>query len=319
VIASLPSRSVLDRFGPSLGGLRWTAVSGGFSGAAVWRGETSEPLFALKAWPEEFTPARLTRIHAWMARAAHLPFVPQVIPTSDGDTLASEAGRVWDVTRWMSGTPSENPSVADVGAACAAAARLHAAWPPSHEPAPCPGVINRLRVLREWITSPAPQPPSDRPLATLVRRAWDAAKIAAPAAACELLPWATVPLRVQPCVRDLRAAHILFLEDAVCGIIDYGAMAEDYPAVDLARLLGEWAAVTGDWVFDAGLRAYRDATGVLDVPDEFVRVLDRSGAVCSVIGWLRRLARAAEPLPDATAVAARLGRLVARVEVFTGR
>jgi homoserine kinase type II len=317
VLPSLPPRSVLDRYGPALAGLRWAPVSGGFSGAVLWRGDAAEPAFALKAWPGEITPARLARMHVWMALAAHLPFVPRVIPTTGGDTFVSEAGRVWDVTRWMPGTPRENPSIADVETMCAAVARLHTAWPPV-EPAPCPGVLNRLRVLRGWITSPAPEPPSGSLYAALLRRAWSVARNAAPTAVHELLPWAAILLRVQPCVRDLRAAHVLFLADAVSGIVDYGALAEDHPAVDLARLLGDWAAVPGDWVFDTGLRAYRDAGGQLDVPDEFVRVLDRAGTVCSVIGWLRRLAYEAEARPDAAAVAARLGQLVARVERFIG-
>src|SRR5947207_15831402 len=99
-------------------------------------------------------------------------------------------------------------------------------------------------------------------------------------------------------------------------MIDFGAMAEDHPAVDLARFLGDCA---GDWdagAFTAGLRAYRDGCCEFDVPDEFVRVLDRGGTVCSVIGWLRRLVVEGRPHPDGAAVAARLGRLVARAEAF---
>src|SRR5262245_24321578 len=99
-----PPRSVLARYGPALAGLQWTPVPGGFSGAAVWRGDdTTGPVFALKAWQPEATSERLVRVHGWMARAAYLPFVPNVLPTADGTTVVGEAGRVWDVTRWMPG------------------------------------------------------------------------------------------------------------------------------------------------------------------------------------------------------------------------
>ena len=63
--------------------------------------------------------------------------------------------------------------------------------------------------------------------------------------------------------------------------------------------------------------SYRDAGGTLDAPEEFVRLLARTGVVCSVIGWLVRLAddRAGG---DYARAETRLGRLVARVELFRG-
>lgn len=307
-----PPLSVLDRDRFCLTGLHWTPVLGGFSGAAVWRGDMADqPLFALKAWPLDITAPRLREIHGWMAQAAHVSFVPGVIATTDGCSVVVEDGRVWDVTRWMPGTPRTAATVSDVETACEAVARLHAAWAPI-KLGPCPGVLNRLRVLADWMTTPELQP-HDPP--SLLERADAVVRRHAPAVARSLLPWSQANLPLGPCIRDLRGEHVLYTGNAVTGLVDYGAMALDHPAVDLARLLGDLAGENVER-FSGGLRAYRRAGGMLAMPDELVRVLDRSGAVCSVIGWLVRLLIQQRTFGDRTAIMARLTELIARVENF---
>ncbi len=115
------------------------------------------------------------------------------------------------------------------------------------------------------------------------------------------------------CLCDVWSAHVLFTGDAVTGIIDYGAVKPDSPAVDLARLLGSYVG-DDDARFALGLDAYRAAGGTLDVPDEFVRLLDRTGVVCGVLTWLRRLLVEKRSYPDPQAVADRMNALLDRVE-----
>jgi aminoglycoside phosphotransferase (APT) family kinase protein len=250
-----------------------------------------------------------------MRAAAHLPFVPGVLRTPGGGTFVSEAGRVWDVTRWKPGAPRESPTLAEIEAAAVAAARLHAAWPVSNH-GPCPGVLNRLRMLGEWTARPA-APDEFRQLPeeirSLLRRAGAIASALAPQASRALRPWAGRSLPLRACLRDLRGDHVLFTGAEVTGIIDYGATAEDHPAVDLARLLGDFAG-EDDGRFAAGLRAYRETGGLFDVPEEFARLLDRTGVVCSVLGWMRRLLVERRTYADTSAVARRLGGLLARSE-----
>lgn len=315
----IPPQPILKRYTPAIEGLRWHGVAGGFSGARVWRGddESGSPAFALKQWPPEMTAERLLRIHFWMTRAAHLAFVPAILRAADGNTVVTHDGRAWDVTRWMPGAPRESPGAADVEAACAAVARLHAVWRTTDR-APCPGVLARLRLLRDWLASPASPdstpalPPS---LLPLLRHASQLVTKAAPAAVRALEPWATVPVRVQPCLRDLRAEHVLFTEGAVAGIIDFGATAEDHPAVDLARLLGEYSAADAT-LFEVGLRAYRSAGGELDSSDDFVRLLAHTGALGSAVMWLFRLALNRQTYPAMDAVEARIRSLIRRIEEF---
>lgn len=250
-----------------------------------------------------------------MGRAAHLRFVPSVFPTSTGDTHVAQGDRVWDVTRWLSGSPRQRPNVAEVEAACAAVAELHAAWPPiSH--GPCPGIRRRLDVLSEWLSQPITAeprlqiPPS---LLPLLNRSTTAVQRHAPTALQLLVPLADAEFPLAPCVRDLRGDHVLFTGNTVTGIVDYGALGIDTPAVDLARLLGDMAG-DDDERFAAGLQAYRTAGGNPGMPDTLIRLLDHTGTICSLIGWLVRLLVQRRTDVDHAAVAIRLGDLVARVE-----
>lgn len=314
-----PESEVLANYAPALNGLSWTPVAGGFSGAGVWRGDDAitGPVFAVKAWPPEFTSTRLATLHTWMAQAARLAFVPAVLRTIANMTSVSHLGRVWDVTRWMPGTALANPGIAEVEAACVAVAQLHGVWPSEHTAA-CPGVLNRLRALSDFRTQLGsgvpPRPRVSGAIIPLVRRAFLRVAESADWAERVLRPWEYVPLPLSPCVRDMRAEHVLFTSGRVAGIVDYGAMAIDHPAVDLARLLGDFDGHEETRI-TAGLRAYRSERS-LDVPDDFVRVLEQTGTICSVVGWLMRLLVEQRKVADERAVSTRLERLVGRIEQF---
>ncbi len=307
-MSTLPPAAVLRRYGPVVAGLRWSPVAGGgFSGAAVWRGdETAGPVLALKAYPPTgMTADRLARTHGWQDRVATLPFVPSLARTTDGATFTEHAGRLWEVSRWMPGVADfrERPSPVRVANACATLAALPRFWPPVPPPAPAPGVLSRLRVLADFRSANVGTGGN-----ALLERGREQVRRLTPAAEAALLPWANRPLTLRPCLCDVWHDHVLFTGDAVSGVIDYGAMKVDHVAVDPARLLG--SLVPDDpAAFAAGLAAYRAAGGPLDVPDDFVRLLARTGDVCAVAVWLLRLNGG----PVAPPVAARLAALVARL------
>jgi homoserine kinase type II len=221
---------------------------------------------------------------------------------------------VWDCCRWQPGRPRENPTPEEVDAACEAAARLHLVWEAESRRGPCPGVFNRLRILAEneplLAAGPGALPPVAPDLDPLLRRALGAVGRAAPALRAALQAWSRREFALQPCVRDLRAEHVLFEAGRVAGVIDFGAAAVDSPAVDLARLLLDW----GGRFFGAALPAYRRVRPHFDAPDEFVRLLADSGAACSSLGWLARLAARREPVSGLAALAPRLAHLAVRVE-----
>ncbi|MCE9568109.1 MAG: phosphotransferase [Planctomycetes bacterium] len=311
--------AVLARYSPALAGLRWASVSGGFSGADVWRGDdpAAVPVFAMKAWPAKVTRTQLKTIHVWMGQVAHLAFVPTVLRTADGDDLVSHSERIWDVTRWMPGVPVANPSVAELEMAFVAVASLHRAWPVERIDV-CPGVLNRLGLVNDFRTRLAgesnPRSLGSEPLDLLVRRAWSVIASRVEWAEQLLQPWKTVSFPLQPCIRDLRADHVLFSQGKIGGIVDYGAMLIDHPAVDLARLLGD-LGITTEVPVSAALRAYRNVTS-LHVPNNFVRILEQTGAVCSAVNWLIRLLVERQIHADERAVLSRLSGLVDRIERF---
>ncbi|MBA4188961.1 MAG: hypothetical protein C0467_13270 [Planctomycetaceae bacterium] len=320
MFANLPETKVLTNYSPALNGIRWTPISGGFSGAEVWRGddENHGPVFALKVWPPEITSSRLMNIHSWMAQASHLSFVPSVIRTAAGASVVCESGRCWDLARWMPGTAVANPNPAEVEAACVAVARLHQAWPVERT-AVCPGVLNRLRVLSEFRTRLGTEPPLHLPVKesqiSLVRRAWAVVAERIDWAERLLQPWGAVQVPLAPCVRDLRSEHVFFSRGEVVGIVDYGAMAVDEPTVDLARLLGDFQGDI-DARIATGVRAYRSVINSRYVSEEFVRVLTHTGLVCSAVGWLIRLVVEQQNASDEVAVSRRLQQLLGRVGQF---
>ena len=182
---------------------------------------------------------------------------------------------------------------------------------------PSPGVRARLRSIVRWRALAAgrtgPDVRQHPALAAPAARGWRAVAAATDRAERVLREWEGRPVPTQPCLRDVWGAHVLFTGEAVTGLVDYGSVNDDHVGTDLARMLGD---LVGDDAgrFAAGLAAYRAAGGVLDAPDEFVRVLDRTGVVGAVITWLLRLHGGTYAHPDWPAVAARLDRLAARVE-----
>ncbi len=313
--------AVLARYGPIIRGLRWESLgsAGGFSGARIWRGDDAaiSPLLALKSWPESMTAAALGRIHGWMHAAMHLGFVPRVLRNVAGSTATLAGGRVWDLCRWQPGEVVRNPSDVQLVNACSAIAALHRSWAPTTMLAPCPGVRNRLRLFEEYRCADsrgdALRSTTHPRLEEAVSRADELLARLLPSAEAALRLWNDVRLPLQPCVRDLRREHLLFTNSEVTGVIDFGAMAFDHVAVDLARFLGE---ALGDEVsgFSDGLAAYRDAGGKLAVPDEFVHLLSFTGLLGSLIRWIFHFSGQGHTAQFPDTVAMRFLQLLLRCE-----
>jgi Ser/Thr protein kinase RdoA (MazF antagonist) len=311
---AVPS-SVIAQYGPVFEELSWSSVSGGFSGAKVWRGDDAQgmPRFALKQWPAEMSVERLDQIHNWMSEAAHLPFVPSLFSTVEGKAISQHDDSVWDATKWLPGHTCIPAGIKEVENACEAVSEIHRVWSRYTNRAPSPGVQRRIEVLSQWLVNPRTTfstfPPS---LSDLIRRAVNEVERTVPIAREALIPWANVPQLLQPCIRDLRAEHVLFEDARVTGIVDYGAMAVDSPAFDLSRLLGDLVD-DNEELFAHGLKKYRECRTAFDCGDRFVRLLDRVGIVCSLMGWLARLSgkSLSHPLEN---IANRLLHLIVRAE-----
>ncbi|MBY0460809.1 MAG: aminoglycoside phosphotransferase family protein [Gemmataceae bacterium] len=313
-----PPHAVIEHFQPHPDALSWVRASDGFSGAVVWRGDdpTGTPRVALKRWQPEMTAERLRQVHGWLGRAAHLPFIPTPLAGRFGLTAVLVEGHLWDAVPWMPGTPLESPTAKDVRQACEAVAALHRAWGAEADPRPAPAVRNRIRVLEEHRAADAIRArgrPGIAPELDELLRACAAVVGEQTGPALDALRvWEGERFHLRPCVRDLRGEHVLFGDGRVTGVVDFGAVAVDHPAVDLARLLSDLTPHRPD-LFEAGLSAYRAAGGELDCPDDWVRLLARTGVICSLAGWRVRLLKpGARPVSSPAAVAGRLRDLLGR-------
>jgi Ser/Thr protein kinase RdoA (MazF antagonist) len=294
---------------------------GGFSGARLWRVEG----FCLRAWPpDDSFPARLDHIHQLMtqARDAGLTFVPRLERAADGSSCIEHGGRWWELVEWLPGRADycDRPTTARLQAACCALARLHVMWGRgSVRTDVCPAVQRRFDSLRQWheLRTGGWDPltvvtASDR-LRSLTERA--VAVLARRLASIQpwLTPWAEPRWPLQPCLCDVWHDHLLFEEDRLTGLIDYGSVKLDHVAADLARLLGSLVE-DDDEGWHVGLTAYRSVRPLSAEEAELARTLDRTGTVLGVANWLRWLYAEHRAFENRDAVAQRLGTLVTRLE-----
>src|SRR5207302_7945298 len=111
---------------------------------------------------------------------------------------------------------------------------------------------------------------------TLAQRAWRVLPPLMERVPERLKPWAERRWPLQVCLCDIWHDHVLFSGDAVTGIIDYGSVRHDHPAVDLARLLGSLAGDDAE-LTAAGLAAYRGMRRLGTEDEELIRALDVTG------------------------------------------
>lgn len=326
---SLTAREVLSRFPFPLGHGDVVALGnhGGFSGARLWRLETPLGPRLLRAWPVDPSfPSRLGFVHSLMGRARRegLTFVPAVFAAAHGATWVDFLGRYWEMTEFMPGQADfhVSPTRRRLEAACQALARLHLGWERSSSSSgSCPALARRLRKFHEWRdlvrTSwrPVPQPEWAERLTAVIDRAWRVLPPWVEQLPALLLPWTGQVWPLQPCLCDLWHDHVLFEEERVTGLVDYGALKVDHPAVDLARLLG--SLVEDDLAaWRVGLRAYREVRPFAEREEELAHLLDRCGTVLGIINWLRWLCVERRPFENREAAQTRLEVLVRRVELW---
>lgn len=321
-----PAREVLTCFGGHFGAGTWQSLGnlGGFSGAQLWRVETSAGPLCLRAWPPGLpAPERLAAIHLRMrqARAAGLLFVPAIHATPDGSTFIARGGHLWELATWMPGRADFHafPTAKRLEQACVALAQLHCAW--GHESQlvdACPAVERRLQHVEDWrqrATSgwEVPAATGQDPVLPWARRAWLSVRPRLEFLERQLAPWLARRVPVQPCLCDIWHDHVLFEGDRVSGLIDYGAVKIDNVAVDLARMLGslveDEAALRG-----TGLKAYCRIRPFSPQEEALIPLLDEATVILGAANWLKWLYLDRKQFENRDGAALRLSQLVQRIE-----
>jgi len=289
---------VLNAYPPDLrpsGPVESLGGAGGTSGSAFWRFTASSAPFALRAWPVDGPdPIRLTQIHLWMRECFDLGILPIPERTLDGRTFLSHGGRLWELSRWLPGSPSPLSPVRPehVRRALGAIARFHRRLEHLGAFGPSPGLRKRTDELGEFLARTNQEyehairlhaADLERELAlqwlTLARRE-------APAIHRELARVVGLATPIQPCSRDLRHPHLLFQGDNLTGLVDFGAMGVDSVAGDLARLIGDW--FPNDRLARAGaLLAYEAVRPLSTIEHCFIHAFERANSLLIGAHWVR--------------------------------
>lgn len=330
--------AVLGRFGFEVGrGTPLDRVGGGFSGADVWRVETAAGPCCLRRWPADGPDAdRIRWIHVILrhAHAVGCKFLPLPLEAADsGSTLIHHGERLWELSDWATGHAdyAPEPSEAKLRSTIRAFATFHAAtvnepWASAVEES-SPGIAERLARLDAGLASGlrdlrAADAPFDwRELAgrrdEYVALFAKGARIVRP----QLVAALQHRRRLQPCVRDVRREHLLFVEDQLSGLVDFGAMQMEHPAIDVARIVAECAG-DDEPLRDAALAEYRSAAPselAIAADPALVQAFDGGNLLLSPGNWLRWILVENREFPDRSAVLQRFDALMVRLRRLVDR
>jgi Ser/Thr protein kinase RdoA (MazF antagonist) len=314
------------------------AWSGGFSGSRIWRLETASGPLCLRRWADSHpNSTQLRQIHSVLnaVRATGFELMPVPIEARDQSTFVEHSGWLWELTQWMPGAPFGFAGADDascrprIAAAMEALARFHRAVDASREiqisSAPPPGILRRLELFNALLAGELDQltikiTMNDAYWPELAVRApafIDAFRKAAPRIH-RLLEGGASQLRVpvSPCIRDIHRGHVLFTNDAVTGLIDYGAMQPDSVAADIARLLGS-AALNRAELWLRGLESFQHIRPLSNDECFLVRIYDETGVLLSGINWLRWAFDERREFNDRAAVLARFDEISGRLRYLS--
>jgi homoserine kinase type II len=318
VLARYPRQAQPLHFAEALGAF------GGHSGALLWRYESSMGPIAARAWPVNVqSPEHVLTIHQWLAEAGDLGFLPVPIAALDGQTVQRCHGRLWELAPWLEGQPERKcpPDAQRVQAAFQALARLHRRLAGHATVGRSPGLANCILELEELAARgyQALESALHRAPGSELRVAgfrWLAlARATAPRLLPELHDAARLAVPLQPCLRDARPDHFLFLGNEVSGLVDFGAMGVESVAADLARLAGEW--ISDNQSLRALAFAAYEVIRPLDPSESALMAAFEAAADLLIAGhWLRwhflEHRRFDDPMAVPQGVARGLGRLKRR-------
>lgn len=306
------------------------ASAGGFSGARLWRLHTPRGTLCLRRWPADQPRSQLEFIQAvlWHVIQEGFSLVPLPLETGSHAGYVEEAGHLWEVTPWMPGDANYRraPSPAKLRAAMHALAGFHLAavsFPHAERsPAPPPGITQRLARLRAW--SPEKRA---RLAAAISRGDWPelygrAERVlplfdqAAKRVANTLASAIALAAPLQPCIRDIWHDHVLYVDQRVSGLIDFGALRIESVAADVARLAG---SLCGDdsqaWL--TALQAYEEMRRLSDEEALLITAYDRANVLLSGMNWLDWVYLEGRVFDDRAAVCERLDDNLMRLTRLT--
>lgn len=272
----------------------------GLSEAKVYRIESLSSRYAMKRWPASTHRERLSEIHAFQEHLAgcDVPLVPGIVKWSNGDTLLEAEGVWWEISEWKPGAPLDRLGEIneDQLLQCAEALAMFHRRSESREAATlcAPGLQQRADGMRSAMRMEGE--PRRRFLASISMRngASDARLLEdLHARAMDVIP-GTVELlqslsqarnRCFWILRDVWREHILFQDNRLSGVIDFGAARIDWPGLDLVRAFGT-LMLESDPRWPAAVDRYLKRRPDASITLARLQAVHRASVALSALQWI---------------------------------
>jgi Ser/Thr protein kinase RdoA (MazF antagonist) len=254
----------------------------------------------MKQWPVTMGVDRLRQIHRFQTHLAQTPraLTPALVAWSHRETVLEIDGAAWEIAEWKPGFPLEQVGEASdeqIVQCAEALARMHHRSE-SFESRTCvpDGLKQRLDAMIDAV-----RPGNDsrrRFLDTIsTRDSYSASGILQDLflrAIC-VIPDVFAPMRTlteipTACfwvLRDVWREHILFRDQRVSGIFDFGAARLDWPGLDLVRALGTMM-FESDPRWQSALDRYLEVRPDPSMTLANLRAVHRASVALSGLQWL---------------------------------
>lgn len=322
-----------------------TIVGGGFSGAVVFRATADDGReLAVRRTPKiiALPSARLSELHNLLREMSRrgcttigVPLLAINATKSPVESWLKYYENVWQIEPWMPGkyiTGQELTSL-HLSAALAALDQFHRLAAESAVVMQLgewlrkarrysPAVQRRLnivvdmshgmlRTLRQENTND----PDER-FRGLAMRVCDSLEKWLPWLLRELTEVGTMRFPLQPVLRDIWRAHVLFTDCAVTGLIDLTAAASDHVALDVTRLLRSWYGADNAKI-QMAVDKFQRLRNFNTNERRLLQAFDASTVLLSPVTWLRRRADSGQTAACPDNVIARLTELTDVAEKFS--
>lgn len=315
------------------------ALSGGFSGAEVFRFESLAGPRVLRVWPAKnrLPIARISGLHRLLQHIYQKGVTSVAVPERNhfGGTITEIRRRVVHVEPFMEGVADfhTSPTVERLANTMRALAEWHRAatsfQPTELEGAwfycktgPSPAVCERLKLLKSFLEGKAAfirqrlQSSTSQNLDPDFRKAaidiLSRFQVLGAIVADKLRQARQWQVPLQPCLRDIWHDHVLFTGEEVTGLIDPTACRTESVASDLSRLLGSMVG-NDQQAWALAITVYDQHRRLSEVEQRLIPILDHSGVLLSGMRWLEKLALE-ESISISPAVVKRVEQIAERLK-----
>ena len=298
--------------------------AGGFSGAEFWKITIGPTEYCLRRWPHK-KPTRSQKdvIYPTLEYVRQHSDLPLAFPlqTVKGEPLFRADDANWELSRWMPGKPIAETEINDdqLRAAANALAEFHNTTSSlSQQQRMSPAIEFRCVMIdRLWATQleqlQATQDVSGVVDTGVKKMLLQQFRLQAHALRQQLELVRNVPVLQIPIFGDIWSDHVLFKNDEVSAILDFGAMKIESPCLDIARLFGSYADYSAE-ALRRGISFYSEFRELNDLELGLIELYDRGYVLLAGMQWLIWVELEQRVFMDKEAVRQRLQRLVRRCE-----